>query len=112
MVQPPASAAPTPIATPPPALRRMVWESGTRQRNSPESFAATKEPTRMPSTSITDQSTRVTSPVVRKVAILADGVVMPSPPLRPAAVESTQAAIAIRPSSTPPTQGLQGMSAR
>src|SRR5699024_6034131 len=31
MVQPPASAAPTPMATPPPALRRMVVTSGTRQ---------------------------------------------------------------------------------
>src|SRR5690625_7700325 len=66
MVQPPASAAPTPIVMPPPALRRMVPESGTRQRNSPASFAAMNEPSRIPSTSITDQSTRVTSPVVRK----------------------------------------------
>src|SRR5699024_2499560 len=112
LVQPAASAAPTPVATPPPALRRMVVTSGTRQRNSPVSFAATKEPSRMPSTSITDQSTRVTSPVDRKVTILADGVVMPRPPLRPAAGDSTQARIAGIPSSTPPTQGLQGMSAR
>src|SRR5699024_7253920 len=112
MVQPPARAAPTPISTPPAALRSMVRESGVRQRNSPESLAAAKDPIRMPSTSITDQSTRVTSPVARKVAILAEGVVMPSPPLRPAAVDSTHAAMAIRPSSTPTTQGLQGMSAR
>src|SRR5699024_12221644 len=104
MVQPPPRAAPAPISAPPPALRSIVAESGVRQRNSPESFAAAKEPIRMPSTSITDQSTRVTSPVARKVTIFAEGVVIPSPPLRPAAVDSTQAAIAIRPSSTPPTQ--------
>src|SRR5690625_1395093 len=112
MVQPPARAAPTPISTPPAALRSMVREAGGRRRDSPEGLAAAKEPGRLAGPGGTDQSTGVTSPVARKVAILAEGVVMPSPPLRPAAVDSTHAAMAIRPSSTPPTQGLQGMSAR
>ena len=81
--------------------RTVVVASGTRTRNSPVAFAAMNEPTRMPRTSMTPQSSLPSAPVTRKFSRLAVGVVMPKPSLRPVAADSGHAITPIRPTSAP-----------
>ena len=89
-VQPPAAEAPTPIRMPPTTERTAWVVDGRRRRNSPEALAAKNAPTSRPRTSSTPQS-MVSSPLMRNLERLEDGLVMPRPSLRPVAAESGQA---------------------
>ena len=87
-MQPPAIEAPIPMKIPPHTALTAVLASGALSRNSPEPFAAMNEPGMMPRTNHTPQSAKDESPVARKETTFADGVVIPSPALRPVAAES------------------------